>query len=547
MFFFSLVSIAQTPAFPGAGGGGMFTSGGRGGAVYYVNSLADTNTGSAVTKEGTLRWCLGQTGTRTILFKVSGIIALTSRISITKGNVTIAGQTAPGDGICIKNYDVTVDADNVIIRFIRFRMGDEKNVESDALWGRYKNNIMIDHCSMSWSVDECSSFYSNNNFTMQWCLLAESLRISVHGKGTHGYCGLWGGKNATFHHNLLAHHDSRNPRFNGWKRSGLDYSNPFDEERMDFRNNVVYNWGSKTGYGGEAMGKYNVVNNYYKAGPGTTSSKTQMIQVDIDASPSYYPRYGRFYISGNYLFGNSSISQNNRLGVKNNSGQILDSCLVNTPYAINPILQHTAEKAFEKVLNFAGASLKKDAIDIRISNEALNGTTTYTGSKGGTKGLIDTQTDVGGWPVYNSTSAPVDSDIDGIPDGWLDLNFAGKKASDLNQDGYTYLEVYLNSLVAGITEEQSKDALISSIEKPIISTSEPKAYFDKISGGVSIISPKEILSVSVFSIDGRRYKSIKTEKVTTMFIEMSGLKYGVYLIKLDYSDGNSGIVKVILK
>lgn len=548
MFFFNFVSIAQTPAFPGAGGGGMFTTGGRGGTVYYVNSLEDSNTGSTVTKEGTLRWCLGQAGTRTILFKVSGLIALSSKLSITKGNVTIAGQTAPGDGICIKNYDVTVDADNVIIRFIRFRMGDEKNVESDAIWGRYKNNIMIDHCSMSWSVDECSSFYSNNNFTMQWCLLAESLRVSIHDKGTHGYCGLWGGKNATFHHNLLAHHDSRNPRFNGWKRSGLSYSNPFDEERMDFRNNVVYNWGSKTGYGGEAMGKYNVVNNYYKAGPGTTtSSKTQMIQVDIDASASYYPRYGRFYISGNYLFGYPSITQNNRLGVKNNSGQILDSCLVNIPYAINPILQHTAEKAFEKVLNFAGASLKKDAIDSRISNEALNGTTTYTGSKGGTKGLIDTQTDVGGWPVYNSTVAPVDTDIDGIPDGWLDLNFAGKKATDLNQEGYTYLEVYLNSLVAGITEEQSKDALISSVEKPIISISEPKAYFDKITGGVSILSPKEIVEVSVFSIDGRRYKSIKTEKVTTMFIEMSGLKYGVYLIKLDYSDGNSGTVKVILK
>lgn len=546
MFLFSLMSFAQTPAFPGAGGGGMFTTGGRGGTVYYVNTLADTNTGSTVTKEGTLRWCLNQTGTRTIMFKVSGLIELTSRLSISKGNVTIAGQSAPGDGICLKNYDVTVDADNVIIRYMRFRMGDEKNVESDALWGRYKNNIMIDHCSMSWSVDECSSFYSNNNFTMQWCLLAESLRISVHDKGTHGYCGLWGGKNATFHHNLMAHHDSRNPRFNGWKRSGLNYVNPFDEERMDFRNNVVYNWGSKTGYGGEAMGKYNVVNNYYKAGPGTTSSKTQMIQVDIDASTSYYPRYGRFYISGNYLFGNPPITQNNRQGVKNNTGQILDSCLVNIPYNINPILQHTAEKAFEKVLSFAGASLKRDVIDLRISNEARNGTTTYTGSKGGTKGLIDTQTDVGGWPVYNSTAAPVDSDIDGIPDGWLDLNYTGKKATDFNPEGYTFLEVYLNSLVASITEEQSKDALISSIESPIISVSEPKAYFDKSAGGITILSQKEMVVVSVYSIDGRGYKTIKTEKVTTMFIEMSGFKNGVYLIKINYSDGDSGTAKVII-
>lgn len=545
-FFAFFSANSQTPAFPGAEGGGMYTTGGRGGVVYYVNSLADTNTGDATKKEGTLRWCLAQTGKRTILFKVSGTISLTSRLSIKNGSVTIAGQSAPGDGICLKDYDVTVEADNVIIRYMRFRMGDLKNVESDAIWGRYRNNVILDHCSMSWSVDECSSFYSNNNFTMQWCILSESLRVSIHGKGTHGFGGLWGGKNATFHHNLLAHHDSRNPRFNGWKRSGLDYTNPFDEERMDFRNNVVYNWGSKTGYGGEAAGKYNVVNNYYKAGPGTTSSKTQIIQVDIDASQAYYPRYGRFYIAGNVLHGNTSITQNNRLGVKNNSGQILDSCIMTNPWQVKPISQHSAVKAFEKVVAHAGASLSRDAVDARICNEALNGTTTYTGSKGGTKGLIDTQSDVGGWPELKSTAAPVDSNIDGIPDGWLEANYPGKKATDVNGEGYTYLEVYINSLVSQITESQNQDAVISSVNTTKSEVSQPVAFYEKTINIIQLLSPQEIRSVELLTIEGKSIMQLFGKNQTTMQIPCGNIKKGVYLLKLMYDNGLTGQSKILV-
>jgi len=550
LIFISILSqitaISQTPAFPGAEGGGMYTTGGRGGTVFYVNSLADTNTGDAVKKEGTLRWCLGQTGKRTILFKVSGTISLTSRLSIKNGNVTIAGQSAPGDGICLKDYDVTVDADNVIIRYMRFRMGDLKNVESDAIWGRYRNNVILDHCSMSWSVDECSSFYSNNNFTMQWCILSESLRVSIHGKGTHGFGGLWGGKNATFHHNLLAHHDSRNPRFNGWKRSGLDYTNPFDEERMDFRNNVVYNWGSKTGYGGEAAGKYNVVNNYFKAGPGTTSSKTQIIQVDIDASQTYYPRYGRFYLTGNVLHGNSSITQNNRLGVKNNSGQILDSCIMTSPWVVKPISQHTAAKAFEKVLAHAGASLSRDAVDARICNEALTGTTTYTGSKGGTKGLIDTQSDVGGWPELKSGTAPVDSNIDGIPDGWLETNFPGNKSTDFNDEGYTYLEVYLNGLVSQITDSQNQESVISSIETTHSDIPAPVSYYEKSMRVIQLISPQKISTAEIIAIDGKLLYQINGNNQSVLQMQCGELKNGVYLIKVVYESGLTGLSKVLI-
>lgn len=533
---------AQTPAFPGADGGGKFTTGGRGGKVLYVTSLADD--GSV----GTLRWAIGQSGARTILFKVSGLITLKSALRISNGNVTIAGQTAPGDGICLKNYECNINADNVIIRYIRFRLGNEViGNESDAVWGRYRKNIILDHCSASWSIDECASFYSNENFTMQWCIIAESLNNAGHAKGAHGYGGLWGGKNATFHHNLIAHHNSRNPRFNGWKRSGLDYTNPYDEERLDFRNNVIYNWGDNSSYGGEAAGKYNIVANYFKYGPATKSTiRYKITQVDIDASSAYGQRFGTYYIQDNYVFGSTTNTQNNWAGVTYASGVNSITSKTSVPFANYAIAQHTAETAFERVLDFAGTSILRDAVDTRIVNETRNGTATYNGSVSGKLGLIDTQNDVGGWPTYNSTAAPTDSDSDGIPDGWLDANYPGKTANQLNVDGYTYLELYINSLVENITQNQNAGAIVSGIFSPkATNTTSIKAIYQSANKEIILSSSESFNKVILTDLPGRTLKILSVVD-QNFSIDVSDLSSSVYLISVFNNNLKLSTIKVVI-
>jgi hypothetical protein len=441
---------AQIPAFPGAEGGGMYTTGGRAGKVLYVTSLADDGS------KGTFRWAVYQKGPRTVLFKVSGIISLIKPLSIKNDSLTIAGQSAPGDGICIKDYDMFVNANNVIIRFMRFRLGDlVKEHEPDAYGGRDHKNVIIDHCSSSWSVDECASFYSNENFTMQWCIIAEALNNSEHPKGAHGYGGIWGGKNASFHHNLIADNNSRNPRFNGFKRAGLKYNNSQDEERVDFRNNVIYNWGDHSSYGGES-GKFNIVANYFKAGLGTNPKiKNRITQVDMDADTTKsVPGYGKYFIQDNYVFGYPDVTKNNWSGVSYAKGVDQVACKVLKPYECTSVKTQSAEVACEKVLALAGASYKRDAVDARITAEVKTGVNTYKGKLTQRPGLIDSQSDVGGWPEYKSTEAPADLNKDGIPDGWLEKNYPGKKATDLNKEGYTYLEVYLNNLVQSIVDRQ---------------------------------------------------------------------------------------------
>lgn len=441
---------AQTPAFPTAEGGGMYATGGRGAKVLYVTSLADDGT------EGTFRWAVSQKEPRTVLFKVSGLISLKSPLTIKYGNLTIAGQTAPGDGICLKDNDVFFAADNVIVRFLRFRLGDLiKDHDPDAFGGRNHRNIIIDHCSSSWSIDECASFYSNEDFSMQWCIIAESLNNSEHPKGAHGYGGIWGGKNASFHHNLIAHHNSRNPRFNGLRRSGLKYNNAMDEEKVDFRNNVIYNWGDHSSYGGES-GWFNIVGNYFKSGPATKPAiRSRITNIDMDIQPEICPPgYGKYFIAGNYVAGFPDVTADNRKGVSFSKGVNKTDCFVNQPFETTPVKTQDAKVAYQKVLLTAGASLKRDVVDARIIREVKTGTATFKGSLSGRPGLIDTQKDVGGWPVYNSVPAPPDTNNDGIPDGWLEKNYPGKTANEVDNSGYTYLEIYLNSLVKSITDSQ---------------------------------------------------------------------------------------------
>lgn len=444
--FVALWSQQAVPAFPGAEGGGAYASGGRGGTVYYVNSLEDTKEGDKTTNEGTLRWCLDRLGPKTIIFKVAGIINLTAPLNI-KANTTIAGQTAPGDGICIAGNTVKVTGNDVIVRFLRFRMGDLTKVEDDSFKGTHNHRVIIDHCSMSWATDEVASFYDNSDFTMQWCIISEALTQSVHRKGSHGYGAIWGGKTASYHHNLLASNDSRNPRM-----CGSRYSNQADLELVDFRNNVVFNWGKNSGYAGEG-GCYNFINNYYKPAK-DSSNKSRIFSPNADDGSNQQQAgiWGSFYVDGNYMLGNEKVTKNNELGVQPHpASKPKSELLVKCPFEVPYVTTHTAEKAFDLVLEYAGASLKRDETDLRIIKETKEGLTPeYV--KDLKLGLINSQTDVGGWNVYsyNPDEVPVYSVKDGVPEGWMSAHYPGKKATDINEEGYTYLEVYLNSLIENL-------------------------------------------------------------------------------------------------
>lgn len=432
------------PAFPGAEGGGRYTTGGRGGRVLTVTSLADNGV------EGTLRWALTQRYPRIVVFAVGGTIELSKPLKINYGDLTIAGQTAPGEGITVRNFGVDVGADNIIIRYLRFRMGDRGGAQSDALSGKGCRNIIIDHCSMSWSTDECASFYANRDFTMQWCLLSESLTQSLHAKGRHGYGAIWGGRNATYHHNLLAHHTSRNPR--------LDHPSIYGEElRLTHRgtvevvNNVIYNWGFKACYGGEE-GWWNIIGNYYKPGVGTTARKGRFVEASINLNTGH--SIGSYFIEGNIVEGSPEVNRSNWCGVEVEGGFTHVEADHRTPFMMpaGAFRPTSAHEAYRAVLAQVGASLHRDAVDRRIIEEVARGTTTHRGSRSGGAGHIDSQEDVGSWPQLQGGEAPQDSDGDGMPDAWeqaqgLDAQDASDGAVASVAGGYTHVELYLNSLV----------------------------------------------------------------------------------------------------
>ncbi len=537
------------PAFPGAEGYGKYTTGGRGGRVIYVTTLDDNSS------PGSFRYAVNKSGARIVLFRISGTIQLNSALKITNSDLTVAGQTAPGDGICIRDYPVEIQAGNVIVRFLRFRMGDETQQEADAFWGRNHRNIIIDHCSMSWSTDECASFYDNENFTMQWCIISESLCNSVHDKGSHGYGGIWGGQGASFHHNLLSCHDSRNPRF-----CGSRYSSQPDAELVDFRNNVLYNWGSNSSYGAEG-GNYNIVNNYYKAGPATSSSKqSRIVQPYSDDGSNSQPAgtYGIFYIAGNYLTASSSVTNDNWQGVSLHSGFAtyapgigLDDIKSETVFSEPEVTTHTAEEAYAKILDYAGAGLSRDLVDTRITRDVSTGTATYPdGGNGSTNGIIDTQSAVGGWPELKSTEAPLDTDADGMPDNWEDANGLDKNNSADAQlktvDGeYPNIEVYINSLVASIIENQNEGGISTSAAgRQSDSSNKMKLCYNQISGELNISHTAEIQKVQIYSVTGRLLRIIQAD-AKQMKISIGNMPDGIYLIRVQDEDGKMFSEKMV--
>ncbi|MFK4303762.1 pectin methylesterase-like acyl-CoA thioesterase [Paenibacillus sp. RC254] len=449
------------PAFPGAEGGGKYVTGGRGGEVYEVTTLADYGKDEQ-TIPGSLRAAVSS-GNRTVVFRVGGTIHLKESLKIKGSNLTIAGQTAPGDGITVSDYTTGIDADNVILRYLRFRLTDRYPSEDDALGARYHKNIMIDHCSFSWSVDEVLSLYDNVNTTVQWSIASESMLMTTHQKGRHGYGGIWGGRNATYHHNLLAHNASRNPRFPTDKR---------EIDAVEMTNNVIYNWGFFSSYGG-GEGSYNVLNNYYKSGPSTYRDVRSQIFVDV-GSKKYKTR---MFIGGNYMYGNESVTQDNwQLGTSigsiiGPSTRLAEPIEVRGEYdngisldAYFPYQATDAQTAYAEVLAGSGATLpRRDAVDARIMNDVKNGTGAFINSPR-----------EAGW-IYDddnvTTTELSDSDHDGMPDEWERANGLDPyNADDRNGQtlassgayahfakGYTNLEVYLNDLIEKLSDGNEVD------------------------------------------------------------------------------------------
>jgi hypothetical protein len=376
------------------------------------------------------------------------------------GNLTLAGQTAPGEGITIQGFPFRIiNKENIIIRYLRFRLGDLSGVVNDAFEAIGGKNLIIDHCSFSWGTDETISVYDFEDATIQNCLISEGLNNSIHEKGLHGYGSLLGGNRISFYRNLMAHFTIRNPSLTSMgTRNGI----------IDIRNNIVYNWSERTTNNGSNT-TTNLINNLFKPGPGTLNSGGHVVNNFLwpTASSGNPGRYGKFFLIGNKLIGRPEIDTNQWLGVRlensKNTELYLEECKnkdengILIPFPIPQNLYSnslTADQAYQQVQKSVGASLFRDSVDSRIIHETITGTYTYKGSKSGLMGIIDSQNDVGGWPKLKNLPALKDTDRDGMPDEWeikmgLDPEKRSDRFYDLDPD-FTNLEVYINGLVAHI-------------------------------------------------------------------------------------------------
>ena len=435
-------------AFPGAEGFGKYATGGRGGKVLIVSNLNDDGPGS-------FRQAVQKNYPRVIVFAVSGTIHLQSKLNI-KSNVTIAGQTAPGDGICLADHPVSLAGDNIIVRYLRFRMGDRyQNAGKvagsggdDAFGGIGRKNIVVDHCTMSWSTDEAFTVYGGDSTTLQWNIISEPLNYSYHFETgdkdfeQHGFGGIWGGKRTSAHHNLFAHCVTRTPRLNGARTHGSEF--------VDFRNNVIYNWVNNNTYAGEG-GAYNIINNYYKPGPSTSKNARARFLNPYKKLPKL--SYGKFFVDGNHVDGSPEVTVDNWKGVVMNDGSDADKqqARMNGKFPAESLQTQTAREAYELVLKYAGASFRRDTLDGRIVRDVKNGTGKIIDVQGGYAHGTPYEQTVNAWPVLHSLPAPKDSDQDGMPDEWeaktgLNPNDASDASIKSTNSHYTNVEVYINSL-----------------------------------------------------------------------------------------------------
>jgi len=524
-------------AFPGAEGWGKYTVGGRGGAVYEVTNLDDSGPGS-------LRAAVQAYGPRTVVFRVSGTIMLNSNLTINNPYITIAGQTAPGDGICLRKYPLVISANQVIVRYIRVRLGDESGGESDAISARDQKNIILDHVSASWSQDETVSIYWCDSITVQWCLITESLYNSNHPKGAHGYGGIWGGSRSTYHHNLLAHHSSRNPRF----ASGCG--------NTDFRNNVIYNWGFNSAYGGEAydttwaspLTQVNMVANYYKKGPATKSGV--VYRIINPSTRSGLTGYGYWHLSENYVYGYPTATADNwTYGVQGPTAEEKAAIKSNDPFPWSPISQGSAEQSYLSIIPNVGAVRpKRDSVDLRVVRNLMNGDATFEGPTYRTvqgfptsapiTGIIDSQTDVGGWPVLSSLPAPADGDHDGMPDDWE--NSHGLNANDpsdrngIGENGYTNVESYINSvgLLVGVEERGGPNPEGMRLEQNYPNPFNPSTTIEFTLGRAGSVDLK------VYDILGQLVDTLYSGNAAAGIVyrlpfEVQGLSSGIYFSVLE--------------
>lgn len=441
---------AQQLAFPHAEGYGRFSKGGRGGDVYHVTTLEDYNTKNGKPIPGSLRYgIMTQDGPRTIVFDVSGTIILKEELKGTKSFLTIAGQTAPGDGITIRDYTFKLTGQkgepihDVIIRFIRLRLGDVTKQSGDGLSTNWINDLILDHISAGWTIDCIHDLRDAARFTMQWSVFAEALNKSTHTKGAHAmlssYSHLYG--NVTVHHNLMASSRNRHPTLGGGDRTDTTAI-------IDFRNNLVFNWASGTNFG---QCRHNLINNYYKPGESTDYKANKPLRMKSERATS-----GVGYLSGNYFEGapkefntdNYTAVDYNLYGTPGPSNKYIGTTRAQweskTPFVVGKDVPKTdsPETTYRIVLERAGASLNRDAVDKRV----------IAGVADGTNRLIDSQTEVGGWPELKTKPAQPDTDKDGMPDAWEKANKlnpadpSDRNGYSLNKE-YTNLEVYLNSLV----------------------------------------------------------------------------------------------------